>query len=142
MRDWFAVLIGGLLAQAAPEASAGRMIRIIDGTSVPKAGAAAKKQSELWRIHSAFDLPGERFGHFELTDQEEGETFDRIPVITGEIRIGDRAYLQPDRIGAVLDKGGDVIVRAGWKARWRDANVCIRWRPPCREGISYEDIVV
>jgi hypothetical protein len=76
----------------------------------------------LWRIHSAFDLPGERFGHFELTDQEEGETFDRIPVITGEIRIGDRAYLQPDRIGAVLGKGGDVIVRAGWKARWRDAN--------------------
>jgi hypothetical protein len=120
--DWLAVLIGRLLAQAAPEGSAGRMIRIIDGTAVPKAGAAAKKQSELWRIHSAFDLPGERFGHFELTDQEEGETFDRIPVITGEIRIGDRAYLQPDRIGAVLGKGGDVIVRAGWKARWRDAN--------------------
>jgi Transposase DDE domain len=120
--DWLAVLIGGLLAQAVPEASAGRMIRIIDGTAVPKAGAAAKKQSELWRIHSAFDLPGERFGHFELTDQEEGETFDRIPVIKGEIRIGDRAYLQPDRIAAVLDKGGDVIVRAGWRARWRDAN--------------------
>jgi hypothetical protein len=120
--DWFVVLIGRLLAEAVPQASAGRVIRIIDGTAVPKAGAAAKKQSELWRIHSAFDLPGERFGHFELTDQEEGETFDRIPVIKGEIRIGDRAYLQPDRIGTVLDKGGDVIVRAGWKARWRDAH--------------------
>jgi hypothetical protein len=120
--DWLAILVGRLLAQAAPPASAGRIIRIIDGTAVPKAGAAAKKDSELWRIHSAFDLPGERFGHFEVTDQEEGETFDRIPVIKGEIRIGDRAYLQPDRIGAVLDKGADVIVRAVWKARWRDAD--------------------
>src|SRR5579863_1014239 len=120
--DWFAILIGRMLAAAAPQASAGRIIRIIDGTAVPKASAAAKKNSELWRIHSAFDLPGERFGHFELTDQEEGETFDRIPVIKGEIRIGDRAYLQPDRIGAVLDKGADIIVRAGWKARWRDVH--------------------
>ena len=118
--DWLALLIGHMLAAAAPKASQGRMIRIIDATAVPKASAAAKKHSELWRIHSAFDLPGERFGHFELTDQKEGETFDRIPVVKGEIRIGDRAYLQPDRIGAVLEKGGDIIVRAGWNARWRD----------------------
>ena len=46
------------------------MIRIIDATTVPKAGPAARKKSELWRIRSAFDLPHERFGHFELTDQK------------------------------------------------------------------------
>ena len=76
--DWFAVLVEGLLAAATPKASRGRLIRIIDGTTVPKAGPAARKKSELWRIHSAFDLPYERFGHFELTDQQEGETFDRM----------------------------------------------------------------
>lgn len=119
--DWLSFLIDRLLRQAAPKASRGRLIRIIDGTSVPKAGKQAKRQNALWRIHSAFDLPGERFSFFELTDQQEGETFDRIPVVKGEIRIADRAFLQPDRIGNVLDEGGDVLVRGKWKgARWRD----------------------
>jgi hypothetical protein len=117
--DWFAVLVDSLLAAAAPKASRGRLIRIIDATTVPKAGPAARKKSKLWRIHSAFDLPHERFGHFELTDQQEGETFDRIPVVKGEIRLADRAYLQPDRIAVVLEAGADVLIRAGWKnARW------------------------
>ncbi len=91
--DWLALLVGEALAAAAPQASRGRLIRIIDATTVPKAGAAAKKGNKLWRIHSAFDLPRERFGHFELTDQHGGETLDRIPVVKGEIRIADRAYL-------------------------------------------------
>jgi hypothetical protein len=120
--DWLAMLVGRALSAAAPKASQGRMIRIIDATTVPKAGAAAKRGSQLWRIHSAFDLPRERFGHFELTDQQEGERLDRIPVVKGEIRMGDRAYLQPDRMAAVLDAGADVLIRAGWKsACWLDA---------------------
>ena len=120
--DWLALLVGEALAAAAPEGSRGRLIRIIDATTVPKAGAAAKKGNKLWRIHSAFDLPGERFGHFELTDQHGGETLDRIPVVKGEIRIADRAYLQPDRIALVLEHGADVLIRAGWRnARWLDA---------------------
>jgi hypothetical protein len=123
--DWFAVLVENLLAEAAPKASRGRLIRIIDATTVPKAGPIARKKSQLWRIHSAFDLPYERFGHFELTDQEEGETFDRIPVVKGEIRIADRAYLQPDRIATVIEAGADVLIRAGWRnARWLDAKGC------------------
>ena len=121
--DWLTFLIEHVLRSAAPEASQGRLIRIVDATTVPKAGAADKRGNKLWRIHSAFDLPHERFGHFELTDEREGETFDRIPVVKGEIRIGDRAYLQPDRIADVLDQEADILVRAGWKgARWLDAN--------------------
>jgi hypothetical protein len=121
--EWLALLVGQLLTEAAPEASQGRLIRIVDGTTVPKAGRLAKANNGVWRIHSAFDLPSERFSHFELTDEQDGETLDRIPVIRGEIRLGDRCYLQPDRIAAVRDAGGDVVVRAGWKsARWRDGN--------------------
>jgi len=120
--DWLTVLVGHALAAAAPAASRGRLIRIIDATTVPKAGTLAKTKNRLWRVHGAFDLPSERFGFFELTDEKGGETLDRIPVIKGEIRIGDRAYLQPDRIAAVLDAGADILVRAGWKnARWLDA---------------------
>lgn len=119
--DWLAMLVGQALAGAAPRASDGRLIRIIDATSVPKKGPNARKKNELWRIHSAFDLPDERFGHFELTDQQAGETLDRIAVVKGEIRIADRAYLQPDRMAKVIDAGADVVIRAGWKsARWVD----------------------
>ena len=112
--DWLALLVGEALAAAAPQASRGRLIRIIDATTVPKAGRTAKKGNKIWRVHSAFDLPAERFGHFELTDQHGGETLDRIPVVKGEIRIADRAYLQPDRIAVVLDEGADVLIRAGF----------------------------
>jgi hypothetical protein len=121
--NWLSFLVDQMLCAAAPKASRGRLIRIIDGTSVPKAGKTAKKQSNLWRVHSAFDLPSERFSYFELTDEKEGETLDRIPVVKGEIRLGDRAYLQPDRIARVLKAGADVLVRGKWKgARWRDKN--------------------
>jgi hypothetical protein len=119
--DWLALLVGQVLADGAPRACRGRMIRIIDATTVPKQGPAARKKNELWRIHSAFDLPQERFGHFELTDQQAGETLDRIPVIAGEIRLADRAYLQPDRMASLIEAGADVVIRAGWKsARWLD----------------------
>ena len=48
-------------------------------------------------------------------------TLDRIAVVKGEIRIADRAYLQPDRMAKVIDAGADVVIRAGWKsARWVD----------------------
>jgi hypothetical protein len=121
--EWLALLVGDLLAEGAPKASQGRLIRIVDGTTVAKAGKLARKANGVWRIHSAFDLPRERFGHFELTDEQGSERFDRIPVVAGEIRIGDRVYLQPDRIAAVLAAGGDIVVRAGWKsARWCDGD--------------------
>lgn len=116
--DWLTLLVGQALAAAAPKASQGRLIRLVDATTVPKKGGA---QQGVWRIHSAFDLPRERFGHFELTDQQGGETLDRIPVVKGEIRIGDRAYLQPNRMAALKDAGADFVIRAGWKgARWLD----------------------
>lgn len=121
--DWLAFLVGQALTAATPEASQGRLIRIVDATTVPKAGRQARKSNQLWRVHSAFDLPGERFGCFELTDERGGEQFDRIAVVKGEIRIADRAYLQPNRIAAVLDAGADILVRAGWKnAHWLEAD--------------------
>jgi len=121
--DWLALLIGQALSSSAPQASRGRMIRLVDATTVPKAGTAARQHNQMWRIHSAFDLPRGRFGCFELTDQQGGERLDRIPVVKGEIRIGDRAYLQPDRMATVLDAGADILVRAGWRnARWLDAD--------------------
>ena len=119
--DWLSALVGQALARGAPAASRGRPIRLIDATAVPQAAVAARRKNGLWRIHSAFDLPAERFGFFVLTDQHGGERLDRIPVEKGEIRIADRAYMQPDRIAAVIAAGGDIVVRSGWKgAGWLD----------------------
>src|SRR4051812_7880670 len=120
--DWLAVLVGSLLAAAQAPASRGRLVRLIDATAVPKPGAAARRGNGVWRVHSAFDLPAERFAFFAVTEERGGERLDRIAVEPGEIRVADRAYLQPERIAAVLAAGGDVVVRSGWRnAAWLDA---------------------
>jgi hypothetical protein len=123
---WLEALVTELLARGGPRVVCARPIRIIDGSVVCKAGAKKRGGTGLWRLHATLEASAANgvggFSHLILTDQRGGERFDRAPVIAGEIRIADRAYLQPDRIAAVLDGGGDVLVRAGWKnARWRDA---------------------
>ncbi len=119
--DWLSQLIGGLLQKVCPPAAKGRLIRILDGTSVTKAGRQAKCSNSLWRIHASFEVPSERFDFLELTDETGGERIDRVPVVAGEIRIGDAGFLQVDQIGAVMSQGADVLVRASWRhARWLD----------------------
>jgi len=98
--DWLAALVGCLLAAAAPAVSGGRLIRLIDATVVPKAGAA-RGGNGVWRVHSAFDVPAERFSFFALSEERGGEQLDRVAVEPGEIRIADRAHMQPERIAAV-----------------------------------------
>lgn len=118
---WLEQLVGELLAKGAPPAAQGRPIRLIHGTTVPKAARSERCRNGVWRIHGAFDLPRERFSHFELTDESGGERLDRIPVAAGEIRIADAGFLQPERIAAVQAAGGDVVVRAAWRnGRWLD----------------------
>lgn len=124
--EWLEQLVSRLLGAggraAGLAAAKGRRVRLVDATSVAKAGRAARESGGRWRIHSVFDLASERFTAFELTDESEGEVIDRADVIPGEIRVGDRAYLQPDRIADELDAGADVVVRAGWNnARWLDS---------------------
>src|SRR6266436_2219274 len=123
--EWLEQLVSRSLGAGAREAgltaAKGRPVRLVDATSVAKAGRAAREKGGRWRIHSVFDLASERFTAFEVTDESEGEVIDRADVVPGEIRVGDRAYLQPDRIAKVLDAGADIVVRAGWNnARWVD----------------------
>ena len=119
--DWLESLVAQALATGASKSGKGRLIRIIDGTTVPKAGTAAKKSNGLWRIHAAFDLPSERFAKFDLTDEKSGEQLDRIPALKGEIRIADRGFMQADRLATLLSGGADVVIRTGWRhGRWLD----------------------
>ena len=125
---WLERLVARLLATAAQgecdiAAAHGRLVRLVDGTTVAKKGVKEKAEGGLWRVQAVFDLPTERFSAFDLTDETVSEQFDRAAVVAGEIRIGDRYYLQPERIAKVLAAKGDIIVRARWNAvRWLDAD--------------------
>ena len=125
---WLERLVARQLADGSPgrsdlAAAHGRLVRLVDGTTVAKKGLKDRTNGGLWRVQAAFDLPTERFSAFDLTDETVGEQFDRAAVVAGEIRIGDRNYLQPDRIANVLAAGGDIIVRARWNAvRWLDVD--------------------
>ena len=114
-------LVGSSPGPALMATAKGRPVRLVDATSVAKAGRDARQTGGRWRVHSVFDLASERFSAFEVTDESEAEVIDRAAVVPGEIRVGDRAFLQPDRIAELLADGADVVVRAGWNnARWRD----------------------
>ena len=123
--DWLERLVCRLIGSGAGATcvtiAKGRPVRLVDATSVAKAGRDAREGGGRWRVHSVFDLASERFSAFELTDESEAEVIDRADVVAGEIRVGDRAFLQPDRIAKVLAARADVVVRAGWNnAHWLD----------------------
>ena len=125
---WLEILVARMLVATQPRVPArmpitgDRPIRLVDGTVLAKADKAAREAGGVWRVHAVWSLNDERFSCFELTDEKEGERLDRAAVIPGEIRIADRAYLQPERIARVLAAGADVVIRAPWNgARWQDA---------------------
>jgi hypothetical protein len=104
-----------------------RLIRLVDATTVRKAGKSARESGQLWRIHAVYDLPSERFSALEITDEKGAERIDRVAVVAGEIRIADRVHCRTGELAEVIAKGADVIVRAGWKsARWleEDGRAC------------------
>jgi hypothetical protein len=118
-RGWMEYLACALLGADVPSAAEGRRIRLLDGTTVPKAGKEAKQNNGLWRLHCAFALPAERFSFVELTDEKGGERLDRVPFAKGDIAIADRGYMHPDPLALILEQGADVIVRTPWKGgRW------------------------
>jgi hypothetical protein len=123
--DWLERLVGRVLGGCPCKTSLavakGRPVRLVDATSVAKAGRKARENGGRWRIHSVYDLATERFTAFDLTDESEPEVIDRAAVVPGEIRVGDRAYLQADRVEEVLDAGADIVTRARWNAAcWLD----------------------
>ena len=116
---WMEHLAGTLLSAGIQPEAGGRRIRLLDGTTVPKAGKEAKKNSGLWRLHCAFDLPEERFSFIELTDEKGGERLDRASFAKGDIAIADRGYMHPEPLAHIVEQGADVIVRTPWTgARW------------------------
>jgi hypothetical protein len=124
---WLERILARLLAQASTGSrgcvAGGRLIRLVDATTVRKAGKSARENGRLWRTHAVFDLPAERFSAFELTDEKGAERINRMAVIPGELRVGDAIHCRADELADVIAQGGDVLVRAGWtSARWQEGD--------------------
>jgi len=96
-----------------PREVAGRRLRAVDATSVSEPGSTGTD----WKVHWAVNLADLQCDFFELTDiREGGETFRRVPVVPGDILMGDRVYAAPPGVAHVVRAQGDVVVRLNRQA--------------------------
>src|SRR5208337_1981166 len=90
-----------------------QQMRAMDATSVSEPGSTGTD----WKVHWAVNLADLQCDFFELTDiHAGGETFRRVPVVAGDIVMGDRVYAAPPGVSHVVRRGGDVIVRLNRQA--------------------------
>jgi len=89
------------------ELSGRRRVRVVDATTVAEQGGAGTN----WRLHYTLCLPDLKCDFFELTDETGGETYRRIPVQARDLLLADRGYSNAAGVRAVLQAGGDVLVR-------------------------------
>ena len=106
---WFGWLARQMRGSAElPETITGRRLRAVDATSVHEPGSTGTD----WKIHYAVNLADLECDFFQLTEiGQGGETFRRVPVVAGDIVMGDRVYASPPGVSHVVNTGGDVIVR-------------------------------
>jgi hypothetical protein len=108
---WLAQQMRG--AADLPLEAAGRRLRAVDATSVSEPGSTGTD----WKVHWAVNLADLQCDFFELTDiREGGETFRRVPVVAGDILMGDRVYAAPPGVSHVVRAKGDVVVRLNRQA--------------------------
>ncbi len=84
-----------------------RRLRVVDATTVQEQGGAGTD----WRVHYTLCLPDLSCDFFELTDDQGGETYRRIPVKAGDLLLADRGYSNGPGVRTVVAAGGDVLVR-------------------------------
>ena len=111
--DWLEYLCQQQLARLAQDTGATttqRPIRIVDGSRLEGPG------DHVWRLHLCYDAGRSCIADVKITTTKEGERLDRLAVTSGEIRLGDRGFPQPDGIRNTLDQGADILVRLTWKS--------------------------
>jgi hypothetical protein len=106
---WFGWLARQMRGAAElPEAITGRRLRAVDATSVHEPGSTGTD----WKLHYAVNLADLECDFFQLSEiGQGGETFRRVPIVAGDIVMGDRVYASPPGVSHVVNAGGDVIVR-------------------------------
>ena len=111
---WLGEIVGALLTErlSGTAASAdGDRLRLIDATTLSHRGS---RQTD-WRLHVCCRLgPRPQIEQVELSDGHGSESLRRFARAPGDIEIGDRGYARAADLAAVVEVGGDFIVRTGW----------------------------
>lgn len=110
--DWLAALVSDLLVDAQPPLPQGVRARILDATTVTRAG----KRGTDRRLHVSLDLGSNRIDSIELTDVKGTESFKRFAARPGEILIADRGYGNRAGMADVARQGAFFVVRFAWPA--------------------------
>jgi len=108
--EWLGALVGEVLTERPANVAAGWRIRLVDATTVSRAGS---KETDH-RVHLSINLARNRIDAFELTSAKGGETLDRFVVRPGEIMIADAGYAHREALARVTRQGGSFIVRFAW----------------------------
>lgn len=115
MGDWLEHILSSLLAerlgQSGPAMAGSLGLSLVDGTVICTPG-----QAEDWRVHARYDPDIGRFSDLVLTTARDAECASRTAVAPSRVTIMDRGYARARSLAAVLDGGGDFIVRTSWRA--------------------------
>ncbi len=108
---WLAQQMRG--AAELPMEILGRRLRAVDATAVSEPGSTGTD----WKVHYVVNLADLECDFFEITNiGQGGETFRRVPIVAGDIMMGDRVYAAPPGVLHVINAGGDVLVRLNRQA--------------------------
>jgi len=112
--EWLKELCRALFRERSSEISGTNTnrfnLRLIDSTHVKEPG----KTGSQWRIHFSIRFPSLECDHFELTPvigAGTGETFERLPVSSDDLILGDRAYSTAAGIEHLDDQKAFSLVR-------------------------------
>ncbi len=107
--EWIAAHLAKGLREL-PRVEGSRRLRAIDSTTIQ---GPASKGTE-WRLHYTIDLMSLECDWHELTDAKGAELLEKTVVKKGDVLLADRNYLRPIGVQAVVDAGGDIVVRLRW----------------------------
>ena len=97
---WLAQQLRG--ATTLPMLQLGRRLRAVDASAIHEPGTTGTD----WKLHYCVNLADLHCDFFQLTDiREGGETFRRVPVVSGDVLMGDRVYAAPPGVSHVVDRG-------------------------------------
>jgi hypothetical protein len=91
----------------APELWGGYLVRAIDATTAQSPGA----KGTTARIHYALRLNDLRCDYVLVTDSRIGESLRHFQSSPGMLEIADRGYSNAPSVAAIVDSGGQVLIR-------------------------------
>jgi hypothetical protein len=87
-------------------AQSDRRWRVMDAADILEPGRAGSH----WNLHHSLRLPDPACDHFEVSDQQGGESFVRLPVRSGDVVIAGRGHAHRKGIACLIEAKADVVV--------------------------------